>query len=79
MAYVTKIKFVAPGLNRVAVAVHGLKLFSAKHGFSAEIQAIKNRIGALKMWGDGIDKFNIIKKSEKITNRKFISDNWKVF
>ena len=49
------------GLNRVAIEVYGSKLFSAKCGFSAELQAIKDETSTLEMWWDGIEKFSLFK------------------
>ena len=49
------------GLNRVVIEVHGSKLFLAKRGFSAEIQAIKDGASALEMWRDISEKFNLFK------------------
>ena len=48
-------------LNRVAIEVYGSKLFSAKRGFSAELQVIKDETSTLEMWWDGIEKFSLFK------------------
>ena len=60
------------GLNRVEIEVHGSKLFSVKHGFSAEIQAIKDGTSALEVRRNGIEKFNLFKQWEEKTENLFL-------
>ena len=62
------------GLNRVAVEVHGSKLFSAKHGFCAENKQSKIRLAPSKCGGRGTElkKFNIFKKLEEKTRIIFL-------